>query len=327
MIYCGGCGVVPVPESDLPVVLPRNVKLTGQGRAALATVEEFVHVKCPKCGGDAERETDTMDTFVDSSWYFYRYTDPEIATAPIDREIVKYWFPVDQYIGGIEHAILHLIYMRFWTKVMRDIGLVGFSEPVARLFTQGMVIKEGAKMSKSKGNVVDPVAMCAKYGADTMRLYMLFAGPPDNDLERSDQDIEGASRFLSRVHRLAGRHADRLRGVGPWQAGEGTDLTAEERGLLRTAHQTLRRVTEDMEERWHFNSDIALAMKFSNEIAALDDNVGPQHVRPQVLKAAFDILTLILALFTPHLADEMWEVLGHQGSTLQQHWPAFDAAL
>ena len=327
MIYCGGCGVVPVPESELPVVLPRNVKLTGQGRAALATVEEFVHVKCPKCGGDAERETDTMDTFVDSSWYFYRYTDPKIATAPIDRDIVRYWFPVDQYIGGIEHAILHLIYMRFWTKVMRDIGLVQFSEPVARLFTQGMVIKEGAKMSKSKGNVVDPVAMCTKYGADTVRLYMLFAGPPDNDLEWSDQDIEGASRFLSRVHRLVGRHADRLSGVGPWQAGEGTELTAEERALLRTAHQTLRRVTEDMEERWHFNSDIALAMKFSNEIAALDDNLGSQHVGPQVLKAALDILTLILALFTPHLADEMWEALGHEGSTLQQRWPAFDAAL
>jgi leucyl-tRNA synthetase len=328
MIYCGGCGIVPVPEYDLPVLLPRNVTLTGQGRAALANVPEFVHVKCPKCGGGAQRETDTMDTFVDSSWYFYRYTDPKISSAPIDREAVKYWFPVNQYIGGIEHAILHLIYMRFWTKVMRDIGLVGFSEPVARLFTQGMVIKEGAKMSKSKGNVVDPVAMCEKYGADTMRLYMLFAGPPEKDLDWSDQDIEGASRFLGRFYRLAARHSDRLREVRAWQpSGEATDLTPEERRLLRKAHQTLGRVTEDMEERWHFNADVALAMELYHEIASLDEAAISGPVRPEVLKAALEILTLVLALFTPHLADEVWEGLGHKGSTLQVRWPAFDPAL
>ncbi|HEV2380466.1 MAG TPA: leucine--tRNA ligase, partial [Terriglobia bacterium] len=322
MIYCADCGIVPVPENDLPVLLPRNVTLTGQGRAALANVPEFVHVKCPKCGGGAQRETDTMDTFVDSSWYFYRYTDPKISSAPIDRQAVKYWFPVDQYIGGIEHAILHLIYMRFWTKVMRDIGLVGFSEPVARLFTQGMVIKDGAKMSKSKGNVVDPVAMCAKYGADTMRLYMLFAGPPEKDLEWSDQDIEGASRFLSRFYRLGARHSDRLRELRAWEAsGEATDLTAEERRLLRKAHQTLGRVTEDMEERWHFNADVALAMELYHEIASLDEAALSGPVRPEVLKAALEILTLVLALFTPHLADEVWEGLGHKGSTLQVRWP------
>ncbi|HEY6293186.1 MAG TPA: leucine--tRNA ligase [Terriglobia bacterium] len=331
MIYCSGCGVVPVPESDLPVVLPRNVKLTGQGRAALATVPEFVAVKCPKCGGPAERETDTMDTFVDSSWYFYRYTDPKIDTAPINREAVKYWFPVDQYIGGIEHAILHLIYMRFFTKVMRDLGLVEFSEPVARLFTQGMVIKDGAKMSKSKGNVVDPVAMCARYGADAVRLYMLFAAPPEKDLDWSDAGIEGAARFLNRVYRLVARHAGRLRGVSAWQAsgdaGGSNGLSAAERRLLRKAHQTLRHVTEDMEERWHFNTDVALTMELSNEIGALEDAIEAGSIRAEVLKSALEILVLTLAIFVPHLSDELWEGLGHSGSTLRVAWPKFDAGL
>jgi len=326
MIYCAGCGIVPVPESDLPVVLPRNVKLTGEGRAALATVPEFVEVKCPNCGGPARRETDTMDTFVDSSWYFYRYTDPKIATAPIDKDVVKYWFPVDQYIGGIEHAILHLIYMRFWTKVMRDIALVEFSEPVARLFTQGMVIKDGAKMSKSKGNVVDPVAMCAKYGADTVRLYMLFAAPPERDLDWSDQGIEGASRFLNRVYRMGVRYAGRLCEANSWRASDSNAfaaLTAQERGLLRKAHQTLRHVTEDMEERWHFNTDVALSMELANQIADSDADIEIGLIRPGVLKEALEILVLILAVFVPHLADELWEGLGHEGSTLQAQWPPF----
>ena len=202
-----------------------------------------------------------MDTFVDSSWYFYRYTAPHFSTAPVDKEVVKYWFPVDQYIGGIEHAILHLIYMRFFTKVMRDIGLVEFSEPVARLFTQGMVIKDGTKMSKSKGNVVDPTEMCAKYGADTVRLYMLFAAPPEKDLDWSDAGIEGASRFLAKVYRLISKHAVSLRGVQPFSGDRDAqgDSTAPERGVLRKAHQTLRHVTEDMEGRWHFNTDVALS--------------------------------------------------------------------
>jgi leucyl-tRNA synthetase len=211
IVYCDSCGVVPVPENDLPVILPPDIKLTGRGESPLANVPEFVNTTCPKCGKPGRRETDTMDTFVDSSWYFYRYTDPRISTSPINSEAVRYWFPVDQYIGGIEHAILHLIYMRFFTKVMRDIGLVGFSEPVARLFTQGMVLKDGAAMSKSKGNVVDPTEMCAKYGADTVRLYTLFAAPPEKDFDWSDTGIEGASRFLGRVYRLVCKHADWLR--------------------------------------------------------------------------------------------------------------------
>jgi leucyl-tRNA synthetase len=330
MIYCSTCGIVPVPESDLPVVLPRNVKLTGEGRAALATVPEFVNVNCPKCGGAARRETDTMDTFVDSSWYFYRYTDPKISTAPIDRDVVKYWFPVDQYIGGIEHAILHLIYMRFWTKVMRDIGLVEYSEPVARLFNQGMVIKDGAKMSKSKGNVVDPVAMCEKYGADTMRLYMLFAAPPEKDLDWSDQGIEGAWRFLNRVYRLVARHAGRVRDAWSWRAADSngqTPLTAPERSVLRKAHQTLRHVTEDMEERWHFNTDIALSMELANQIADSEGDIETGVIRAGVLKEALEILILVLAVFVPHLADELWEGLGHEGATLRAPWPAFDPEL
>ena len=271
IIYCETCGVVPVPEEDLPVILPPNVKLTGQGESPLANVPEFVNTECPHCGGPGRRETDTMDTFVDSSWYFYRYTDPKISTAPINQEAVDYWFPVDQYIGGIEHAILHLIYMRFFTKVMQDIGLVEFSEPVARLFTQGMVLKDGAAMSKSKGNVVDPTEMCAKYGADTVRLYMLFAAPPEKDFDWSEAGIEGASRFLHRVYRLVCEACGQVSAVSPAHS-EGLEtcsvsLRGEERRLLRKTHQTLRHVTEDMEGRWHFNTDIAMTMELVNELA------------------------------------------------------------
>jgi len=329
MIYCEGCGIVPVPEKDLPVLLPPNVKLTGQGHSPLANVPDFVNTTCPKCGGPARRETDTMDTFMDSSWYFYRYTDPKIATAPINQDAVKYWFPVDQYIGGIEHAILHLIYMRFFTKVMRDIGLVDFSEPVARLFTQGMVIKDGSKMSKSKGNVVDPTQMFAKYGADTTRLYMLFAAPPEKDLEWSDAGVEGAARFLGRVYRLVAKHAGRLQDVraGSLTAEEKNSLTPEERRLLRKAHQTLRHVTEDMEERWHFNTDISNTMELVNELTDLDAAAEAGKIRPPVHKAAFEFLVAILSLFTPHIADELWEGLGHSEPLLKVAWPEFDPEL
>jgi leucyl-tRNA synthetase len=329
MVYCDACGVVPVPEKDLPVILPPNVKLTGRGHSPLADVPEFVHTACPQCARPARRETDTMDTFVDSSWYFYRYTDPKIATAPINKEAVKYWFPVDQYIGGIEHAILHLIYMRFFTKVMRDIGLVDFSEPVARLFTQGMVIKDGSKMSKSKGNVVDPTEMFAKYGADTTRIYVLFAAPPEKDLEWSDAGVEGAARFVGRVYRLVAKHAERLLAVraGKLSVEEKSTLTPEERRLLRKAHQALRHVTEDMEERWHFNTDIAICMELVNELTELDAAVEAGKIRPAAHKTALEFLVSMLSLFAPHVADELWEGLGHAEPLLRVSWPEFDPEL
>ncbi len=327
IVYCAGCGVVPMPDESLPVVLPTNVKFTGRGGSPLAEVEEFVSTCCPKCGGEARRETDTMDTFVDSSWYFYRYTDPNISTAPINASAVGYWFPVDQYIGGIEHAILHLIYMRFFTKVMQDTGLVTFPEPVARLFTQGMVIKDGAKMSKSKGNIVDPTEMCARYGADTVRLYMLFAAPPERDLEWSDAGIEGAARFLNRAYRLVARHAERLAGIvsARAQSWKVNDLTATERRLLRKTHQTLRHVTQDMEGRWHFNTDVAMTMELVNELAELEAKT--HEIRAEVLKEALEYLVLLLSLFAPHVADELWEGLGHDEPALRTVWPAWDSQL
>ncbi|MGH9403747.1 MAG: leucine--tRNA ligase, partial [Terriglobia bacterium] len=333
IIYCDRCGVVPVPESDLPVILPANVRFTGRGASPLAEVADFVNTRCPKCGGPARRETDTMDTFVDSSWYFYRYTDPKISTAPVNQAAVKYWFPVDQYIGGIEHAILHLIYMRFFTKVMQDIGLVDFPEPVARLFTQGMVIKDGSKMSKSKGNVVDPTQMCARYGADTVRLYMLFAAPPERDLEWNDEGIEGAARFLNRVYRLITRHADNLRNVkrAPGENGGRrwnlAALTPAERRLLRKTHQTLRHITEDMEDRWHFNTDVAMTMELVNGLGDLEAAVGSGEIRPEVHKEALENLVQMLALFTPHIAEELWAALDHSESIVRAPWPAYDADL
>lgn len=334
MIYCDRCGVVPVPDNDLPVVLPMNARFTGRGASPLAEVAGFVNVSCPKCGGAARRETDTMDTFVDSSWYFYRYTDPKIETAPVDRDAVKYWFPVDQYIGGIEHAILHLIYMRFFTKFMRDLGLVAFSEPVARLFTQGMVIKDGSKMSKSKGNVVDPTQMCARYGADTVRLYMLFAAPPERDLEWSDEGIEGAARFLNRAYRVVARHAGALAGVvtrvekgDTGSRAGGCGSTPEERRLLLKTHQTLRHVSEDMEGRWHYNTDIAMLMDFVNEISDLDPAIAASKVQPSCLKMSLEVLTLMLSLFAPHVAEELWEALGHGEPALMTPWPKFNAEL
>ena len=329
VVYCQGCGIVPVPEGELPVLLPQDVKFTGQGRSPLATVEEFVNTKCPKCSGPARRETDTMDTFIDSSWYFYRYTDPNISSAMINREAVKYWFPVDQYIGGITHAILHLIYMRFFSKVMQDIGLTDFPEPAVRLFTQGMVLKGGTAMSKSKGNVVDPTEMCAQYGADTVRVYTMFAAPPEKDFDWSDAGIEGASRFLNRVYRLVTKRVDELRFVeaGDRSADSLAGLGPEERLLLRKAHQTLRHVTQDMEGRWHFNTDIAATMELVNEFASLDSAIEEGKVRREILKASLEILVVVLSIFAPHVADELWEGLGHAEPLLRVSWPVFDPTL
>jgi leucyl-tRNA synthetase len=324
VVYCPKDGLQPVPDKDLPVLLPPNPKLTGEGESPLASTPEFVNTTCPKCGGTARRETDTMDTFVDSSWYFYRYCDPQNTQAPFDSTKVAYWFPIDQYIGGITHAILHLLYSRFWCKVMRDLGLISHSEPIQRLFTQGMVQKGGVAMSKSRGNVVGAEDMAQKYGADTGRLYTLFAAPPEKDLEWSEESIEGSWRFLNRVFRLIDRHAGALRGVTS-ATMDSANASEKERTLLRKAHQTLRRVTQDFETRWHFNSAIALIMELTNEIHAqepLDDGV-----RPEVRKEILELLTLMLAPMTPHIAEELWEMLGHAGGLSTVSWPAFNAGL
>jgi leucyl-tRNA synthetase len=324
VIYCAKDGLVPVPDKDLPVVLPANPNLTGEGESPLATDPEFVNVKCPKCGGPARRETDTMDTFVDSSWYFYRYCDPKNDKEPFDSAKVGYWFPIDQYIGGITHAILHLLYSRFWCKVMWDLGLISHNEPVARLFTQGMVLKGGEAMSKSKGNVVGAIEMAEKYGADTGRLYTLFAAPPEKDLEWSEESIEGSWRFLNRVYRLVERHgAERLATETHRAQSKSVDgMTEKEKGLLRKTHQTLRRVTQDFETRWHFNSAIAQIMELTNAVYAAEDGV-----RPEVRREVLEILTLMLAPMTPHLAEELWEILGHTGGLWTVGWPAYNAEL
>jgi leucyl-tRNA synthetase len=327
MIYCASCGIVPVPERDLPVLLPENVQITLAGGSPLGNVPEFVNVSCPKCGGAARRETDTMDTFVDSSWYFYRYTDPTLDTKPLDSDTVGYWFPIDQYIGGVEHAILHLIYSRFWTKVMRDMGLVRNSEPAERLFTQGMVIKGGAKMSKSLGNVVSPDDMVARYGADSTRMYTLFAAPPDRDLDWQDLGVEGISRFLSRVYRFVMRNA---KPDDPaWKTSDRGTLSPAARNMQRKLHQTLRRVTEDFGGRWHFNTSIAAIMELTNELYAYEDSMqrGGDAAPLSLIADAQRKLVLMLAPFAPYLAHELWETLGESSNLLRADWPQYDPAL
>ena len=318
VVYCAKDGLVPVPDKDLPVLLPPNPKLTGEGESPLASTPEFVNTTCPKCGGPARRETDTMDTFVDSSWYFYRYCDPHNDKAPYDSTKIAYWFPIDQYIGGITHAILHLLYSRFWCKVMRDLGLITHNEPIARLFTQGMVQKGGVAMSKSRGNVVGAEDMALRYGADTGRLYTLFAAPPEKDLEWSETSIEGSWRFLNRVYRLVDKHAGSLRTVKDWDF-DPKGMTEQERELIRFTYNTMRRVTQDFETRWHFNSAIAQIMELTNEIYALEPL--EQSVRPEIRKEVIQILTLLLAPMTPHLAEELWEMLGHDDGLWNAKWP------
>jgi leucyl-tRNA synthetase len=324
MLYCAGCGIVPVPESELPVLLPDNVEITQQGGSPLARMPEFVNAKCPKCGGSALRETDTMDTFVDSSWYFYRYTDAHNDRAPFATDTVAYWFPIDQYIGGVEHAILHLIYSRFWTKVMRDLGLVHNDEPVERMFTQGMVIRNGAKMSKSKGNVVSPDEMIARFGADATRMYSLFAAPPDRDLDWQEDGVAGVSRFLARVWRFASKHTERAKRGG---AIARADLSRESQVLLRKLHQTIRKITEDFAGRWHFNTCIAAIMELVNALTAADAAIGAGQVPDAVLAEILRSLTLLLAPFAPYLAFELWEQIGEKDNLLRAPWPKFDEAL
>jgi leucyl-tRNA synthetase len=301
VIHCPDCGVVPVPENQLPVILPERIEITGAGRSPLENVPEFVNVTCPECGKPAKRETDTMDTFIDSSWYFYRYCDPHNDRMPFDPGKIAYWFEIDQYIGGVEHAILHLIYSRFFTKVMRDIGLVRNSEPVRRLFTQGMVIAEGAKMSKSKGNVVGADMLAEKFGADTARMFVLFAAPPEKEVDWRNEGAEGIYRFLGRVYRFATRNARLVRAEG-----------AADRKVLRKLHQTLASITEDFETRWHFNACIARVMELVNFLYA---------------EEILEKVALMLAPFAPYVSQDMWEELGKEGPVFRQCWPVFDPEL
>jgi len=324
MIYCERDGLVAVPDDQLPVILPEKIEITQQGGSPLGRVPEFVNTTCPKCGGPAKRETDTMDTFVDSSWYFYRYTDAKNSTAPFDPAIVKYWFPIDQYIGGVEHAILHLIYSRFWTKVMRDLGLVKNDEPAARLFTQGMVIKDGAKMSKSKGNVVSPDEMVSRYGADSARMYSLFAAPPDRDLDWQEDGVAGVSRFLGRVWRIVTKYARVARTAGAQKVDAPAGLSLK---LLRKLHQTIAKITLDFEGRWHFNTDVAAIMEFVNEMQDADAQLAAGEVPAPVVRELLRNLVLLLAPFAPFLASELWEELGGDGAILRAPWPKSDPGL
>ncbi len=326
VVHCAKDGIVPVPDDQLPVRLPENVKLTGQGQSPLASDPDFVNTVCPKCGGPARRETDTMDTFVDSSWYFYRYTDPHNSSAPFDKAKAAYWFQIDQYVGGITHAILHLLYSRFFCKVMRDLKLVTHGEPIARLFTQGMVQKGGVAMSKSRGNVVGAIDMADKYGCDTGRVYTLFAAPPEKDLEWSEQGIEGAARFLNRVFRLIDKHGVRLQRVSSETAAtHSTATTEKEKFLVRRMHQTLKRVTEDFETRWHFNTSVALIMELVNDLGAQEPL--DQGVSSAVLKGVLEGLVLMLSPMAPHIAEELWEILGHSDGVYSQKWPPYSAEL
>jgi leucyl-tRNA synthetase len=332
MVYCENGhagveagGVVPLPESALPVVLPAQVEITQKGGSPLGRVAEFVNTTCPVCGGPARRETDTMDTFVDSSWYFYRYTDAKNAGAPFDSDKANYWFPIDQYIGGVEHAILHLIYSRFWTKVMRDLGMIKNDEPAARLFTQGMVIKDGAKMSKSKGNVVSPDLMIERYGADATRMYALFAAPPDRDLEWQEEGVAGISRFLSRVHRLTMKYSESANQQVSKLASTGTSATGQ--ALLRKLHQTIAKITLDFSGRWHFNTCIAAIMELVNAIVASEMAMDSGEVAPPVVAEVFRNLVLMLAPFAPFLAAELWEEIGEEGTVFRTAWPVADSDL
>jgi len=334
MVYCEKDGIVPVAEKDLPVILPDNVPITLAGGSPLLYVPEFLNTTCPKCGGPARRETDTMDTFVDSSWYFYRYADAHNDKAPFDSAKIAYWFPIDQYIGGVEHAILHLIYSRFWTKFMRDMGLVKNDEPIARLFTQGMVIKDGAKMSKSFGNVVSPDEMVARYGADATRLYSLFAAPPDRDLDWQESGIEGIQRFVGRVYRFYLRSPTVVSptltvetGLAPPPRAQSQPLSPEARAIQRKLHQTIKRVSDDFQGRWHFNTCIAAIMELMNDIYGAEEARAAGGIPASLIADVQRNIALLLAPMAPYLAHELWEMTGEKSSLLKAPWPKYDPAL
>jgi leucyl-tRNA synthetase len=345
MIHCDTDGIVPVPDEQLPVVLPKVAQFTGRGDSPLAQAPEFVDVACPKCGGRARRETDTMDTFVDSSWYFYRFADPRNDRMAFDPAVVKYWLPVDFYSGGVEHAILHLIYSRFFARVFRDLGMVDHSEPFTQLLTQGMVLKDGAVMSKSRGNVVDPDTMIQKYGADALRLYVMFVAPPEKEVEWTDAGLEGSYRFLARVWRLVDHWCETIAGEGVDSRDAFSALTAGERALRRKTHDTIRRVTVDIEERQQLNTAVSAMMELVNELYAFSDQtvtgvpggrgdgnverVGVMERRQTicVVREAIEALVRTLAPFAPHTAEEMWARLDHATDLSTATWPVYDAAV
>ena len=312
VIYCGKCGTVPVPEKDLPVKLPKDVKFTGKGTSPLAASKSFVKAKCPKCGAQAQRETDTMDTFNCSSWYFFRYCDPKNPKEPFDKKKAKYWMPVDQYIGGVEHAILHLLYSRFYTKVLRDAGYSPADEPFTRLLTQGMVIKDGAKMSKSKGNVVDPDDIIKKFGADTARLFILFASPPERELEWSDKGVEGCYRFLNRVWRLITESKK--------QKAESGQQKADSRKIQQMTHKTIKAVTDDI-ERFSLNTAIAKLMELTNFLYEQNNMTADSS------QLTAHSLLLLLSPFAPHLTEELWHAIGNKTFILNEPWPSYDPAM
>jgi leucyl-tRNA synthetase len=331
VVYCDSCGIVPVPEKELPVILPEDVKFSGKGGSPLLESPSFLNTTCPLCRGKARRETDTMDTFVDSSWYFIRYCfdkcDPEIDVKLKGRNSeTNYWMPVDQYIGGVEHAVLHLLYSRFFTRVIRDLGVVEFGEPFKNLLTQGMVIKDGAKMSKSKGNVVDPDYLIERYGSDTSRLFSLFAAPPEKDLDWSDKGVEGAYRFLGRVWNITYKTRSCLQEESSKEA-IGKDLTGISdggRALLRKTHKTIKKVTLDIEREYHFNTAIAALMELVNEMTGFECRDKGDR---QILKLAIETVLLLLSPFTPHIAEELWHALGHGICISEQAWPSWDEDL
>lgn len=310
IIYCDQCGIVPVPEEDLPVILPTDVEFTSKA-SPLTTRSDFINVKCPKCGRKAKRETDTIDTFVCSSWYFYRYVDPRNEKRPFDKDKAEYWLPVDQYIGGVEHAILHLMYSRFFNKFLRDLGLITTDEPFKNLLTQGMVLKDGTKMSKSVGNVVSPDEIINKYGADTARMFILFAAPPERDLEWSDQGVEGSYRFLQRVWRIVNNLKDKIKDEN------GSEKYDED--VRKLVHKTIKKVTEDL-ERFSFNTAISAIMELVNGLYS----VRKSPVSGAVIKEALENLLILLSPFAPHITEELWHVIGHKDSVHMQPWPKYD---
>jgi leucyl-tRNA synthetase len=328
MVHCEGCGVVPVPERELPVLLPEDVDFRprGDGKSPLATVESFVRVPCPKCGKDAARDTDTMDTFVDSSWYFLRYISARDNERVFDKALINQWLPVDQYVGGVEHAILHLLYARFFTKFLKRIGLLGFDEPFERLFTQGMIYKDGVKMSKSKGNVVSPDPIIEQSGADTMRLYILFAGPPERDTEWRQDSIDGCNRFLNRVYKLWETHEAILANPAECVV-DAESLDEESRGLFRKTHWAIDKVRRDLADNFHFNTAIAAVMELSNQMSGFSESGKPSTgaASAETFRFAFHTLVRLLAPMTPHLCEELWERIGHTESIFRSAMPIADA--